>query len=81
MPDEFLSPAELFKATGKTQPAAQIRHLRRMGIKAERSDNPDNPVVVARSWLAVSSRPVAESQKPMLKSDRGRHGQAAPARH
>jgi hypothetical protein len=70
-----LSPDEIYQITGKTQPAAQLRHLRRMGIKAERSDNPDQPVCVCREWLSVESKADAES-KPRLKSDRGQTAQA-----
>lgn len=78
MSDAQLSQAEIVRATGKTQPAAQIRHLRRMGIRAERSDNPDEPVLVMRAWLAQPAQPAAES-RPMLKSERGRHGASAQA--
>lgn len=70
-----LTPAEIFQITGKTQPAAQLRHLRRMGIKAERSDNPDQPVCVCRDWLSIKPKPDAEST-PRLQSDRGETAQA-----
>ena len=63
-----LTPDEIYDITGKVQPAAQIKHLRRMGIKAERSDNPDAPVCVMLAWLASSNDPGAQS-KPRLKSD------------
>lgn len=65
-----LTPKEIFDITGKVQPAAQLKHLRRMGIRAERSDNPDQPVCVLRAWLASGEEPASES-KPRLKSDRG----------
>lgn len=69
---EALSSDEIFDMTGKVQPAAQIRHLRRMGIKAERSDNPDKPVLVCRAWLAIRSAPVAQSSaKPKQRWERG----------
>lgn len=68
MTDAQLTVAEIVKATGKTQPAAQIRHLRRMGIRAERSHNPDAPVLVMRAWLALPPPGGAES-RPRLKSD------------
>jgi hypothetical protein len=76
--DHTLAPEEIAEMTGKVQAAAQIRHLRRMGIKAERSDNPDRPVVVCRAWLGVKSKAEAESRPPMLKSDR--RGQASQTR-
>ena len=72
-----LTVAEIIQATGKTQPAAQIRHLRRMGIRAERSHNTDSPVLVMRAWLALPP-PVSAESRPKLNSDtRGNHGQAA----
>lgn len=67
-----LSPDEIAEITGKTQPAAQIRHLRRMGIRAERRS--DGSVCVVREWLADRPRNATQS-KPRLKSER--HGQAA----
>lgn len=61
-----LEPAEIVRLTGKVQPAAQIRHLRRMGIKAERSDNPEQPVCVLRAWLPDKNAEAVESrQKPL----------------
>lgn len=64
-----LSPAEIVEITGKVQPAAQIRHLRRMGIRCERRADPDEPVCVLRVWLAERRQPAAES-RPTLKSER-----------
>lgn len=69
--DVTLSVAEIERLTGKIQPAAQIRHLRRMGIKAERSDNPDHPVVVCRAWLALKAAPAQQSATPKLSWERG----------
>lgn len=79
MSDLQLTPDEIFGITGKIQPAAQIKHLRRMGVRAERSDNPDQPVCVLRAWLAPQQAVGAES-RPRLKSDREGNGQAAHAR-
>jgi len=64
-----LTPEELFEITGKTQPAAQLRRLRAMGIRACRGDNPERPVVVLREWLADRPSAAAEST-PRLKSER-----------
>lgn len=69
-----LTPAEIYKITGKTQPAAQLRHLRRMGIKAERSANPDQPVCVLRAWLPTRTE-IGPQSTPRLKSDRGQTAQ------
>lgn len=69
MTDLALTPAEIYKLTGKKQPAAQLRHLRRMGIKAERSDNPDQPVCVLLAWLPTRSE-IGPQSTPRLKSDR-----------
>lgn len=69
----FLTPEEIYKVTGKTQPAAQIRHLRRMGIRAERSDNPDAPVFVAREWLTMAN---PAPTRPLRRSEREQAAQA-----
>ncbi len=50
-----LSPAEILEITGKTQPAAQLRHLRRMGIRAER--RADGTVCVLHAWLTEKPGP------------------------
>ena len=50
-----------------TQPAAQIRYLRKIGIRAER--RPDGKVLVLWAWLAQPANDGAEF-KPRLKSDR-----------
>ena len=63
-----LSAAEIFELTGKVQPAAQLRRLREMGIRAYRSDNPDRPVCVCREWLVARPAVVVESV-PRLRSD------------
>ncbi len=68
-----ITPEEIFELTGKVQPAAQLKRLRAMGIRAYRSDNPNRPVCVCRAWLAARGATVAESH-PRLKSD---HGQTA----
>ena len=70
----MLTPEEIRQITGKSQPAAQIRHLHRMGIRAYRSDNPDNPVCVLREWLNAQGEHEAQS-KPALRSDRGQTAQ------
>lgn len=67
-----LTPAQIFAITGKVQAAAQIRHLRKMGIRAERSDNPDEPVCVLDAWLNATP---AES-KPLRRSQREQTAQA-----
>jgi hypothetical protein len=72
-----LSPDEIFELTGKVQPAAQLRWLRKMGIRAYRIDNPDRPVCVCREWLVSRANAQLEST-PSLKSDR--HGPTAQAR-
>jgi hypothetical protein len=69
-----LTPGEIFELTGKVQPAAQLRCLRVMGIRAYRSDNPDRPVCVCREWLITRSS-VDVPSKPLLRSDR--HGPTA----
>jgi hypothetical protein len=66
-----LTPEEIAELTGKTQPAAQLRHLRKMGVRAYRRDNGKGSVCVAREWLAGRSTATAQS-KPTLKSDRSR---------
>jgi hypothetical protein len=54
-----------------TQAAAQIRHLKRMGIRAER--RPDGSVLVMPEWVAKKDETGGRS-RPQLKSDR-RNGQ------
>ncbi|MBE0612113.1 MAG: DUF4224 domain-containing protein [Burkholderiales bacterium] len=63
-----LTQAEIFELTGKVQPAAQLRRLRNMGIRAYRMDNPERPVCVCREWLSPRNAPTVESS-PRLKSD------------
>jgi hypothetical protein len=73
-----LTPAEIREITGKTQPAAQLRHLKRMGIRAERRDNPDAPVCVVREWLAVRPGPVSTAtSRPKLRFEREQTAQAS----
>ena len=62
-----LTPDELREITGKVQAAAQFRHLRRMGIRAERRN--DGSVCVLRAWLAANDETSAQSH-PRLKSDK-----------
>lgn len=69
MPDVTLSADEIYSITGKSQPAAQLRHLRRMGIRAYRRLDAAGSVCVLRTWLAVTSEIGAQFQ-PNLKSDR-----------
>lgn len=63
-----LSPEEIFELTGKVQPAAQLRRLRSMGIRAYRSDNPARPVCCCHEWLAARGTAAPEST-PRLRSD------------
>jgi hypothetical protein len=62
-----LTPAEIADLTGLVQPAAQVKYLRSIGIKAERRR--DGSVLVCRDWLAqpqtsgVASRPIIKSQR------------------
>jgi len=63
-----LTTEEIYKITHKVQPAAQLRHLRRMGVRAER--RADGTVCVLHACLASNKAPAPES-KPRLKSDRG----------
>lgn len=65
-----ISPEEIFELTGKVQPAAQLRWLRKMGIRAYRTQNPDRPVCVCREWL-TSRPPIQAPQAPKLRSDHG----------
>ena len=74
-----LTPDEIFAITRKVQPAAQLKQLQRMGIRAYRTDDPEQPITVCRVWLSEKPESEAES-RPMLKSDRQRHGQATQAR-
>lgn len=64
-----LTPAEILELTRPlTRPHAQLRHLRRMGIRAER--RPDGSVLVLRAWLADRPESAAQSKsRPRLKSD------------
>jgi hypothetical protein len=72
-----LSPEEIFGITEKKQPAAQLRALRRMGIRAYRRDNGKGSVCVLRAWLAPSAEAAPES-KPRRRSERERqHGPTA----
>lgn len=73
-----LSPAEIYELTGKVQPAAQLRRLRAMGIRAYRSDNPDRPVCVCREWLVARAQGPSSDSNPRLRSDQ--RGQTAQAR-
>lgn len=68
-----LTTEQIKEITGKIQPAAQLRHLRRMGIRAERRDNPDSPVCVLHAWLAVAGQTGAKSV-PQIKSELRRRG-------
>ncbi|HXC41471.1 MAG TPA: DUF4224 domain-containing protein [Burkholderiales bacterium] len=68
--DGQLTPEQIFNMTGKVQPAAQIRHLRRMGVKAERSANPERPVCVVREWLTPATAKIEAKSGPRLKSER-----------
>ena len=63
-----LSKDEIAEITGKVQPAAQLRELRRVGIKAFRQADPEHPVLVLRAWLAEEPAKAAESA-PRLKSE------------
>lgn len=60
---------EIVRLTGKTQHAAQLRSLRRMGVRAYRLDNGKGPVCVLKCWLVARDAQPAKS-KPVLKSDR-----------
>ncbi len=73
-----LEPDEIENITGKTQPAAQLRQLKRMGIRAYRRENGKGSVCVLHAWLAPAPMGSAES-KPILKSEQRRRGQAAQA--
>lgn len=57
---------EIKEITGKVQPAAQLRHLKRMGIRAERRQ--DGTVCVLRDWLA-DRQTTSTQAEPRLKSD------------
>jgi folate-binding Fe-S cluster repair protein YgfZ len=63
-----LTPDEIYTITGKVQPAAQMRELKRMGIRCHRSDNPDRPVIVLHCWL--NSQKSSVESTPRLKSER-----------
>ena len=64
-----LTPGEIFDLVRpRTRPAAQLRHLRRMGIRAER--RPDGSILVLHAWLAERPESAAQSPpRPRLKSD------------
>jgi len=63
-----LAPDEIFDLTHRSRSDAQLRHLRRMGIRAER--RPDGSVLVLRAWLAERPESAAQSApRPRLKSD------------
>lgn len=71
-----LTHQQIVDITHKVQHAAQLRHLRRMGIRAERRW--DGTVLVLPEWLA--DRPVRGAKStPRLTSDIERE-QAAQAR-
>jgi Domain of unknown function (DUF4224) len=70
-----LTPDEIFEITKKVQPAAQLRALKRMGIRAYRRDDPQGSVCVVRDWLAGTAAAGAQS-RPRLKSDREQTAQA-----
>ena len=55
-----LTPAELHDLTGLLQPAAQLRMLKKMGIRAER--NALGEVVVLKDWLPVDARVQGEPE-------------------
>jgi hypothetical protein len=59
-----LSPGELHDLTGLTQPAAQVRALRAMGIRAEL--RPDRSALVLREWLGQDCRQGEGMQEPEL---------------
>jgi hypothetical protein len=62
---ERLSPAELAQLTdGLSQTAAQIRYLREIGIRAERTRA--GGVLVLRAWLTQDCRRVHDSGEPEL---------------
>lgn len=68
MPPITLSPDEIEQITRKTQPAAQIRKLKGMGIRCYRTDDPDQPVTVVREWLAApTGAATTERRKPQLR--------------
>jgi hypothetical protein len=72
-----LTPEEIYDiARPLTQPAAQLRYLRRIGIRAER--RPDGSPLVLRAWLSAPSEKGVRS-RPTLASDRkgNHHGQTA----
>lgn len=66
---DILTSSEILDLTRPlTRPHAQLRHLRRMGIRAER--RPDGSVLVLRAWLAERPGSAAQSSpRPRLKSD------------
>lgn len=55
-----LTPAELHALTGLRQGAAQVKMLRKMGIRCER--NALGEVVVLREWLTQDARAQGESE-------------------
>lgn len=64
----YLTDEEIEGLTHLVRAAAQLRHLRRMGIRAER--RPDGSVLVLRAWLAERPEAAAQSKpRPRLKSD------------
>lgn len=64
-----LDPTEVYAITRKTQPAAQMRVLRNMGIRCYRTDDPSHPVTVVREWLTTPTT-VPQRSKPMRRSQR-----------
>jgi len=60
-----LTQEEIFELTRPLkQPAAQIKYLRSIGIRAER--RPNGQVLVLREWLAPAAESGAESAEPQL---------------
>lgn len=60
-----LSPEEIAHLTdGLTQPAAQVRALREMGIRAERTRA--GGVLVLRAWLTLDCRVAQHTGEPEL---------------
>lgn len=60
---------EIVEITGKVQPAAQLRELQRIGIRAYRRKDAEGSVCVVREWLASRPAPAAES-RPVVRSQR-----------
>lgn len=73
----YLTPREIEGMTGLTQFAAQVKYLRRIGVRAERRN--DGSVLVLREWLAERPAKAAQS-RPELESTVSRRAQTAQAR-